>query len=167
MRLACFLFALLLLSGCKSNRPTPPDTTTHPENVPTLTSGGESSAIIKMAESLKPCPNEASLAALNVVYPTLGHIDATSASSLTAAEKSIACLRPWAEALTDECQKEAMLGWLEHYEGQIKYDRDALKSGTAENEQDKWERERRETERKVRNYERAHPFPKMPQCESK
>lgn len=144
---------VIVLTGCAVSPSTP-----HPASL------SES----QVMEHLKPCPDEARSAALDKVYPTLSGVgSAPSEEPLAAAERSIACLRPWAEALTDHCQKEAVLNWLEFYETRIGTRRKELASGNDQTEAQRQDEEFRESQRRLHDYERKHPFPKMPQCESK
>ncbi len=115
-------------------------------------------------EKLTPCPDEADTAALDKLYPILGHIDVKAGYSLDAAEKSIACLRPWAMTLADPCQRNGILHWCDYYEGKIGEARENLAHGIPETSEEKYWREQREKEIKVRTWTDKHPFPKLPQC---
>ncbi len=110
------------------------------------------------------CPDEARTAGLDKVYPMLGHMDLTDEHSLDSGEKSIACLRPWAHSLTDACQRDGILSWCDHFEGKIREARVKLAAGVAETDMEKYHREQREKEGRVRAWVEKHPFPALPQC---
>ncbi len=120
-------------------------------------------------DKLTPCPEESDLAALHKLSPTLGRIDKQSKYSLDAAEKSIACFRPWAMGISDPCQRNGLAHWLDFFEGEVREGRQKMAEVQAngakqESDGEKYLRELKEKDRRSRAWEQAHPFPKMPQC---
>ncbi len=124
-------------------------------------------ALEKFIERVKPCPEEANMAALRKLNPVLGHYDETSPQEIDAQEKAIACYRPWAAAITDSCQRDSIEYWLDFYEGEVQRNRRKLTEGKPETSQAEWDRQQREEAARIREWERKNPFPKLPQCESK
>lgn len=99
--------------------------------------------------------------------PTLGNVDYTSVRSVKSAEKSVVCLRPWAMAIADPCQRKELLGWLDYYEDKIRVANGKLAQGDAETALQRIIREVEEKKEAARVWEVSHPFPKMPQCEDR
>lgn len=88
---------LLILAGCKERAKVAMGSAE--VAMGSAEAGGAVTPVGKFIEEIKPCPEEANLAALNKIHPLLGYIDKTSIASLDNADKTIACLRPWAETL--------------------------------------------------------------------
>lgn len=155
-------------AASRSGRPgqgeTLPGNTTSSSALSSTSAGGSGTLLKAFIASAMPCPKEADSAALDKLYPILGHIDSKSVASLNAADKSIACLRPWAMGIADTCQRDGLLHWLEYYDGRIAQWRVELAEKRAETDSEKYNRERHEEERRTREWVQAHPFPKMPQC---
>lgn len=108
------------------------------------------------------CPGELNRAVLNKLYPLVGDTPDTIAR-LDRYDVKVQCLREWAMSIPDYCMRAEYLSWLEYYAGRSKYNRDSL--ADSGNVVDKYERKRKEEDRRVAEYERTHKIPVPEACD--
>ena len=121
------------------------------------------------SEAAKGCPDEASQAVLDKLYPVLdnGYLD--SEFRIARQQEKIRCIREWSRSIKDPCVREGYDHWLDHYSEDVQRHLDELATkkanGGKDPEQEEYDRKRREEEARVRAYMKTHEVPAPESCD--
>jgi len=113
----------------------------------------------RILSSATPCPEETDLLALRKLFPILSNSGPyESETRLNAKFERAKELRVWVSGLTDRCERSGYMHWLDFYESQINHALEEKRSGSRQQDLQRYRSEREAEDAKVRAYEEAHGF---------